>query len=183
MADEETPSSGWNGSEAGRTGSTDAVNRQLRRRYESLRDDYDELLDRLTEVEGRLHRAEQPSVDVPATRALASAIAEAIGAPLFALRDEYVQAAQELTSLAEAVNQLGWRTFKGQRGPTAADNGGADRPETSPPIRTTVEVQVDSGNLGMLLDFQEQVAQLPCVARVSLSQVREDRATLTVELQ
>lgn len=182
MADEETLSSGWHGGEAGRAGSSDAVNRQLRRRYELLRDDYDELLDRLTEVEGRLRRTEQTSPETPAARGLSAAISDAISAPLFALRDEYTRAAEELTALADAIEQLGWRSLKGQRGSTAPERESTSDVERDQ-ARTTVEVQVDSGDLGALLDFQEQVAQLSCVARVSLSQVRDDRATLTVELR
>jgi len=182
MADEERSSSGWNGNEAGRPGSSEAVNRQLRRRYESLRDDYDELLDRLAELEGRLQKAEQPVGSQPASERLSLAVSEAITAPLFALRDQYALAAAELSALAEAVEDLGWRTFKGQRG-SSLSTPGADAPARSEPAHTTtVEVQADSSDLGKLLDFQEQVGQLACVARVSLSQVRDDRATLTVEL-
>jgi hypothetical protein len=189
MGNEERTSSGWFASEAPGVGNSEAANRQLRRRYESLRDDYDELLDRLAEVEDRLHRAEQSPTGDTLSGGMSPALADAISSPLFALRDQYSSAADQLTALAASLDDIGWRTFKGQRPaepapePPREPEPAAPEPSLPDAPTTAVSVQADSSDLGALLDFQEQVSKLPGVARVSLSQIQEDRAMLTVELR
>jgi hypothetical protein len=44
-------------------------------------------------------------------------------------------------------------------------------------------VEVRGGGFGELLDFQERLSSLPGVARVSISTIDNERASLVVELE
>ncbi|OAI44584.1 hypothetical protein AYO38_00385 [bacterium SCGC AG-212-C10] len=208
----------------------DVAVRQLRRRYDLLRDDYESLIDRLAELEDRLAARGQP----PEARD-ARSIIEAVATPLVRLRDEYAEAATAIQQIIEGLESLARGTMKGQRSSVARDTHSpreqpaeaapAEEPEppaaarpvpaehqpsavppapaavaqpvaartepaTPSPIaasvrpRATERVQVDvkGSGFGDLLDFQEQLSQLPGVARVSINAIDNERATLIVEL-
>ena len=80
--------------------SGEAAVRQLRRRYDALRDDYESLLDRLAELEDRLEASGDVEPRTPSPRAGAPApagsLSEAIMAPLMQLRAEYLAAATSI---------------------------------------------------------------------------------------
>ncbi len=214
----------WSSGDDSMSRSKDPALRHLRRRYESLRDDYEELIERLAEVESRLEpgqppagrreaqsRETRPASTPAATGSVSEQVLRAIAAPWFALRDEYSRTAQELLGIVHSMDELADRAFKGQRRareeeqpappppapeeepePSAAsqEEPTAEEirahhvaPSSGAPDRTTIQVQVQSPNLGALLDFQEHLSQLPDVARVSMSQVNEERAVLVVELR
>jgi hypothetical protein len=178
-----------------RTGSQDpkgAALRQMRRRYDMLRRDYEDLLDRLGELEERL--AEPGPPPVPPQPAMFrdpgvwGTISEGLAAPLIRLREEYLEAASQVQRIVSGLDSLATGTFKGQH--TAERAPEATTPEPPAPSATaaapdrpsTVEVTVEGGDFGELLDFQEQLSSLERVARVSISRVDNDRATLLVEL-
>jgi hypothetical protein len=45
-----------------------------------------------------------------------------------------------------------------------------------------IEIAVEGGDFGDLLDFQQQLSHLDRVAQVSIRSLDQDRATLVVEL-
>ena len=182
--------------------------RQLRRRYEALRDDYEDLVERLADVEAQLRRPPQeetrsPDPSAPAEGSLREQVRHVVSMPWFQLRDEYAQTADDLQTIIRDMDELAGRAFKGQHGPRHTSEHDHEEQERRPhPLRHSqehegdhgfasrgprrarmVEVQVHSLNLGALLDFQERLSNLPEVARVSMSQVNEDRAMLIVELE
>ena len=220
----------WSSGDDSMSRSKDPALRHLRRRYESLRDDYEELIERLAQVESRLEPGQpraaprgapgqeaRHSTPPAGSGSVSEQVLRAIAAPWFALRDEYSRAAQELLGIVHSMDELADRAFKGQRPaheeppspaappppppppareeapePSAAsqEEPTAEEirahqvpPSNGAPDRTTIQVQVQSPNLGALLDFQEHLSQLPDVARVSMSQVNEERAVLVVELR
>jgi hypothetical protein len=196
MTNEGQTGDAWD-DEANRPG--DAAMRQLRRRYESLRNDYEELLDRLADIEERMTEAQSPQPAAPPLQAseLGQRVLELAAGPWFALREEYSRVARDLLALVGSMDDFANRSFKGQRpsrlsateeaapqetmpGPEAPEPG---PPPASPGRSSAVHVQVQGPSLGALLDFQEQLSRLPGVARVSMSQVNEDRAMLIVELE
>jgi hypothetical protein len=197
------------------SGGSDATMRQLRRRYDLLREDYEALIDRLGELEDRLAaRGISTSSEEPRT------LLESMAAPLVRLRDEYHDAAAAIQRIIEGLEGLARGTMKGQRtsrpaapaepppasqeeasgppspAPAAAPETPAPEPEPEPlapgvartPVvprpRPAERVQVDVKGTGFgdLLDFQEQLSQLPGVARVSINAIDNERATLIVEL-
>jgi hypothetical protein len=160
--------------------SGDAAVRQLRRRYDLLRRDYEQLLDRLGDVEERLSTGvTRPSA--PPSRPPAPApvtVQDALSGPLLRLRDEYLEAAGGIQNIISGLGGLA-DAFKGQ--PALEQPGpGAPRPAAEP---SRVEVEVRGGGFGELLDFQERLSSLPGVARVSISTIDNERASLVVELE
>ena len=163
--------------------SGDAAVRQLRRRYDLLRNDYEQLIDRLGELEDRLNDAAKPP---PVTSAVAEAIADAITAPLMRLREDYLAAVAGIQSVVSGLEGLA-HGFKGQH---AARSGAgsatptADAPaEHEPPRIQKLNVDVKGSGFGALLDFQERLSSIPGVSRVSISAIDNERATLVVELE
>jgi hypothetical protein len=159
--------------------SGDTAVRQLRRRYDLLRHDYESLLDRLGELEDRLNDA--ASAPAPAAHStIAESIAEAISAPLLRLRDDYLAAMAGIQGVVSGLEGLA-SGFKGQhsaRGTTATPPS-EDRPERV----EKVHVDVQGSGFGELLDFQERLSQVSGVSRVTISAIDNERATLVVELE
>lgn len=192
-------------------GAADVAMRQLRRRYESLRDDYEQLLDRLGELEARMEQPGAAPAPEPGAARLGEQVQRAILSPIFTLRDEYAAAAAEMESLATSLEGVARGAFKGQRpAETAApaqrmeERSGEATPPPPPPPESpepepqpapeqaarrrdagpqTAHIEVASPNLGTLLDFQERLSRIEGVARVSMSQVTAERAMLVVELE
>lgn len=177
--------------------SGDAAVRQLRRRYDLLRHDYELLIDRLGELEERLAGSPGlpgeagPAPDAPAERRATGpaeqgepTLSEGLVAPLLKLRDEYLTAASALQSIVQGLDGLAAAAFKGQRASAPAaieeEQVRAERPRLKP---TRIQVDVKGGGFGELLDFQEQIAGLPGVARVSINAIDNERATLVVQLE
>jgi hypothetical protein len=161
--------------------SGDVAVRQLRRRYDTLRQDYEALLDRLGELEERLNEAAStPAVQAPQLPGLA----DAISAPLLKLRDDYLAALASIQSLVTGLEGLA-TGLKGQHSAT-----GIPLPATPPAVPATerepqvqkVHVEVKGSGFGDLLDFQERLSSLGGVARVSINAIDNERATLVVEL-
>lgn len=166
--------------------SGDAAVRQLRRRYDLLREDYERLLDRLGELEDRLNEAAERATQPPPAAGASSILAEAIAAPLLRLRDDYLAAVASIQSVVSGLEGLA-SGFKGQHTATgrsemqAGPGGAAERPPaTTRPTR--IHVDVKGSGFGELLDFQERLSQLGGVARVSINAIDNERATLVVEL-
>lgn len=164
--------------------------RQMRRRYDMLRRDYEDLLDRLGELEERLA---EPAPPPPSPQpqmfrdpGVWGTISEGLAAPLIRLREEYLDAASQVQRIVSGLDSLATGTFKGQHGAEPAlEATEAPRPPAASQTSdrpSTVEVTVEGGDFGELLDFQEQLSSLDRVARVSISRVDNDRATLLVEL-
>lgn len=164
--------------------SGDAAVRQLRRRYDLLRQDYERLLDRLGELEDRLNEAANAAS--PAAPQLPG-LAEAIAAPLLKLRDDYLAALSSIQSVVTGLEGLA-SGFKGQHaasGAPVAARAAGPIPESEADIEAKVQkVQVDvkGSGFGDLLDFQERLSSLGGVTRVSISAIDNERATLVVEL-
>ena len=177
----------------------DPAVRQLRRRYDLLRGDYEGLLDRLGELEDRLDaqtlasRTAQPAPgDSPA---LSAQLSDVLTAPLLKLRDDYVAAAARITSLVSGLESLAQGSFKGQRSvpeapaptppeeqasPAAAPQEAGDHPAAR---SQRLRVDVRGPGFGELLDFQERLSTLEGVSRVSINAIDTERATLVVELE
>ena len=85
--------------------SGDTAVRQLRRRYDLLRHDYESLLDRLGELEDRLNEASNRPIP-QAPSAIAESIAEAIAAPLLRLRDDYLAAVAGIQGVVSGLEGL-----------------------------------------------------------------------------
>lgn len=175
----------------------DPAVRQLRRRYDLLRHDYEALIDRLGDLEDRLAGPGGPvpeSSPVQPARAPASApsgrtgdigegtVQEGLVAPLLKLRDDYLAAAGGIQAIISGLDSLAAAAFKGQRpAPTSSQEPQpAERPNLKP---GRVHVEVKGGGFGDLLDFQERLAALPGVARVSINAIDNERASLIVELE
>lgn len=168
--------------------SGDTALRQLRRRYDTLRNDYETLLDRVDELEATLSAPEQARIpSAPAASSESRGIAEELVSPLLRLRDDYLSAAGGIQSIVEGLDSLAAAAFKGQR-PAPPQPEPPAPPRTAPareptPERTRhVSVDVKAGDFGALLDFQEQLSGLAGVARVSIKAIDNERATLIVEL-
>ncbi len=158
----------------------DATVRQLRRRYELLRQDYERLLDRVGELEERLAAATRGGERPGGT--IGAALGEALSAPLLQLRQEYLAAAAGIAQVVQGLEGLAGG-LKGQRGSAGAaypePAEGGPREETRP---RRVQVEVRGSGFGELLDFQERLSRLEGVARVSIHAIDNERATLVVEL-
>lgn len=172
--------------------SGDAAVRALRRRYDILRNDYENLLDRLGDLEDRL-KAAPPAVPASAESdrgPVASSIAEAIAAPLLRLRDEYLAAAGSIQTVVGGLEGLA-AGFKGQHAaPRVSETNSGPVQVTTPPAVSDpaprlqkTQIEVTGSGFGELLDFQERLSQIPGVSRVSISAIDNERATLVVELE
>jgi hypothetical protein len=155
--------------------------RQLRRRYDLLRHDYEQLLDRLGELEDRLNEASRPAA---APSALTESIAEAITAPLLKLREDYLSAVAGIQALVSGLEGLA-HGFKGQHParPAAGQTGPTPGPDIDEPPVKKMQIDVKGSGFGALLDFQERLSSLAGVSRVSISAIDNERATLVVELE
>ncbi|MBI5947149.1 MAG: hypothetical protein HY875_03315 [Chloroflexi bacterium] len=160
--------------------SGDAAVRQLRRRYNTLREDYERLLDRLGELEERV----APATAAAAPPSAATSLTDSIYAPLTRLRDEYVAALASMQGIVSGLESLSHGAFKGQRRgtpePRPAETASSPPPEA--PNARTVQVDVKGRGFGALLEFQERLASLPGVARVAIHAIDNERASLIVEL-
>ncbi len=168
--------------------SGDTAVRQLRRRYDLLRQDYERLLDRLGELEDRLNEAaERAAQPAEPTTPFASTLADAIAAPLIRLRDDYLAAVASIQSVVTGLEGLA-SGFKGQHtaaGKVTEEAAGPAIPPDQPANRsrpTRIHLDVKGSGFGELLDFQERLSQLGGVARVSINAIDNERATLVVEL-
>lgn len=168
--------------------SGDAAVRQLRRRYDILRGDYEQLLGRLGELEERLNEAAEAAKPVPPVSPVSQSIAEAIAAPLLRLREDYLAAVAGIQTVVSGLEGLA-TGFKGQHAvamtpppqqPASPDSNPPGPGSSSRPHKTQVEVK--GSGFGELLDFQERLTQVPGVSRVSISAIDNERATLVVEL-
>lgn len=178
--------------------SGDAAVRQLRRRYDALRRDYEELLDRLGELEDRLDEPVVPSpapTETPAgPPAAGTSIANALAGPLLKLRDDYLEAVASIQAIVAGLDGVAAGALKGQHTATAGDEGrsaegtptglSAQGPAAAKSGNrpAKVHVEVRGGGFGELLDFQERLSEVEGVARVSISAIDNERATLVVEL-
>lgn len=169
--------------------SGDATVRQLRRRYDSLRNDYEQLLDRLADLEERLVEPVRPTTH-PAAADPGDPLTDVqalLFAPLQRLRDSYAAAGIRIQAIVTAIDQLA----AGAPSVSAiADQGIVaselpSSPESQAPQMarpTKVHLDVRGRGFGDLLDFQERLSAVPGVSRVSINAIDADRATLIVEL-
>jgi len=160
--------------------SGDAAVRQLRRRYDTLREDYERLLDRLGELEERVASPASMAAPLPT----AGSLSESIHAPLARLRDEYAAALASMQGIVAGLDSLSHGAFKGQRRstpePPPEEAPAGLQPE--PRNARTVQVDVKGRELGALLEFQDRLTSLPGVARVAIHAIDNERASLIVEL-
>ena len=176
--------------------SGDQASKQLKRRYDSLRRDYEVLLDRLADIEQRIELqdvAEEPSQAAPqppagpqpsspATTTQGARLTDSLMAPLMQLREEYLAAATSINAIVGGLDSLAAGAMKGQRRASSPEERPAPvRDEPSTRARS-VQVDVKGQGFGNLLDFQERLSELEGVMRVSINAIDNDRATLLVEL-
>jgi hypothetical protein len=170
----------------------DSALRQLRRRYEALRRDYESLLDRVGDLEEHqvLSARAKPQRGGPSEPPTAGAgrVAEGLVSPLLGLRDEYLSAASGIQTIVESLDRLAAQAFRGT---------GTAAPQATPAVRAVepvspgpreesprrIHLDVSGQGFGELLDFQERVSGIAGVARVSISAIESDRASLVVELE
>jgi hypothetical protein len=169
--------------------SGDAAVRQLRRRYDLLRNDYEQLLDRLGDLEDRLNEPASSASTPPAPPIPTTAddrqegVTGSLRAPLLRLRDDYLAAVAGIQEIVAGLEGLAAGAFKGQH--TAP---GVEPVQPQPPTLATahrprkVQVEVRGTGFGELLDFQERLSTVAGVARVSINAIDNERATLVVEL-
>jgi len=156
--------------------SGEAAVRQLRRRYDLLRQEYEALLDRLAELEERVERlSARPSAR--GRRPLVAAILH----PLQELRDEYREALTVLDRVFRGLDELS-EAVSSTAEPAAPEAPPAEAPERAEQPRK-VQLQVRGGDFGTILDFQERISELEGVRRGSISAIDHERATLVVELE
>jgi hypothetical protein len=182
----------------------DAAVRQLRRRYDALRHDYEQLLDRLADIEDQLTQptpapaAHAPTsagsapgaVSAPGAEMPPPAIAEALAAPLTALRAEYLATATHIQDIVGGLERIAEGALKGQHRPTqpsAPITPSSAEPPVEEPAPTAarprrIQVDVKGHGFGELLDFQERLSSVAGVARVTINAIDGERATLVVEL-
>lgn len=168
----------------------DAAVRQMRRRYDLLRRDYESLIDRLGELEDRLAAEPVPAAALPPPSAVrvtaeqaGTTVQECLVGPLLRLRDEYVAAASGIQSIVSGLDGLAAAAFKGQRPATAGLEPAAATTERPHLRGTRFQVEAKGSDFGALLDFQERLSDIPGVARVSINAIDNERATLLVELE
>jgi hypothetical protein len=174
--------------------SGDQAMRRLRRRYDSLRRDYEILLDRLADIEQRIELSEAiddedeppPESASPAMPAAPTSgtLTDSLLAPLMQLREEYLAAATSIQVIVGGLDSLAAGAMKGQKPAHATPE---ERPQ---PVREeraerprSVQIDVKGEGFGNLLDFQEKLSTLEGVSRVSINAIDNDRATLVVELE
>jgi hypothetical protein len=151
--------------ETGPETAAESALRQLRRRYDDLRLDYESLLARLAEAE---ERAASPGATSEAVR---FGVLEQMLAPLAALRDEYVEALGGLDRVVSGIEEILPRGMKGQRpAPAGAAPDGR------------IEVDVRGSSAAGLLAFRDRIAALEGIAGVSIHAIDPERAVLVVEL-
>ncbi|MEX1104425.1 MAG: hypothetical protein WED87_09250 [Dehalococcoidia bacterium] len=176
--------------------SGDQAMRQLRRRYDSLRHDYESLLDRLADIEQRIELSDAVEAELPhsASRPAggpvlpaappAGRLTESLLAPLVQLREEYLAAATSIQVIVGGLDSLAAGAMKGQK---AAHPAPEERPapvrEPHPQQPRSIQVDVKGEGFGNLLDFQEKLSAIEGVSRVSINAIDNDRATLLVELE
>jgi hypothetical protein len=179
--------------------------RQLRRRYDALRQDYESLLDRLSDIEARIADGPSPSAadaapPVPSSPTLPE-LEHAIRGPLLRLRDDYAAAVARIQRIIAGLEALAASAGNGPHDAMRRPNEVA--PESAPPASpppqpdvavaqasgaddtprpTKVGVEVYGKGFGELLDFQEKLSSVPGVSRVSINAIDAGRATLVVEL-
>lgn len=162
----------------------DSSVRQLRRRYDALRQDYEQLIGRLAELEQRLDVEERAAPrsrppTLPATEPVE--LDEAMAAPLLRLRDQYLATVTNLQSIVAGLESLAAGAFKGQHA-VAPETEPAPPPQRVPQRPREMRIEVKGKDFGELLDFQERLSALDGVARVSINAIDNERATLVVEL-
>lgn len=170
--------------------------RQLRRRYDLLRRDYEVLLDRLSELEERVvtqpstepHDAtSQPAAPQVPPPAEGWGLLQQVTAPLQRLREEYLAAISAMQQIVGGLDGLARGAMKGQHSasgePQAPPNPVVESPNGEHPNQVEVTVDVEGSGFGDLLDFQEQLSSLPSVARVSIQAIDSERASFVVELE
>lgn len=169
------------GNDPGASDAAQAALQQLRSRYDRLRDDYESLLDRLRDLERRLASEPGPgSEPSPGSR-----LVELIAEPLLQMRREYIEAAASINTIVAGLDDIATRGMKAQRSARDA----APAPAPSPPPSTSdkgnseIEIAVEGGDFGDLLDFQQHLSSIERVTQVSIRSLDRDRATLVVELQ
>lgn len=169
--------------------SGDATVRQLRRRYDSLRHDYEQLLDRLADLEERLGEPGR----LPAHPAVANPgdpltdVQALLVAPLLSLRESYAAAGIRIDAIVAAIDQItaGAPSVSTLSEPEMAASEPPSSPESQPTRSnrpTKVHLDVRGRGFGDLLDFQERLSAVAGVSRVSINAIDADRATLIVEL-
>ena len=166
----------------------DSSVRQLRRRYDALRQDYEQLIGRLAELEQRLdeeERAAPPSRPLappsPSAAGEPAELDEVIAAPLLRLRDQYLATVTNLQTIVAGLESLAAGAFKGQHA-VAPETEPASSPQRVPQRPREMRIDVKGKDFGELLDFQERLSALDGVARVSINAIDNERATLVVEL-
>ncbi len=157
-----------------------AALRQMRARYDRLRSDYETLLDRLADLEDRLTHSES---GVPAAGGTPVRLAELVSRPLFDLRQEYIEAAASINSIVSGLEELTTRGMKAQHtAPPATPTPGAEHKAKVDDLPAEIEVAVEGGDFGDLLDFQQHLSGIERVSQVSIRSLDKDRATLIVKL-
>ncbi|MGH2632715.1 MAG: hypothetical protein ACRDG3_04825, partial [Tepidiformaceae bacterium] len=152
----------------------DAAVRQLRRRYDALRQDYEQLLDRLADIEDQLAPPAQSPVRPSQLESSVEPppdMADALAAPLTRLRAEYLAAATRIQSIVTGLEHIAAGSLKGQHAPTAPEPSPPAQPEPEPAPAPTrprrIQVDVKGHGFGELLDFQERLSSVDGVARVT----------------
>ena len=153
-----------------------AALRQLRTRYDRLRSDYEVLLDRLADLEDRLAHS-----DTGGELSRPGRLVEVVTQPLFDLRREYVEAAASINSIVAGLEDLTSRGMKAQHSASGAETAGP-RQNTHHELPDELEVAVEGGDFGDLLDFQQHLSGIGRVSQVSIRSLDKDRATLVVRL-
>jgi hypothetical protein len=169
--------------------SGDAAVRQLRRRYDLLRNDYEQLLDRLGDLEDRLNErpasaSTAPTPPVPTTADdRQEGVTGSLRAPLLRLRDDYLAAVAGIQEIVAGLEGLAAGAFKGQHTAPGVEPVPPQPSTLATPHRPRkVQVEVRGTGFGELLDFQERLSTVAGVARVSINAIDNERATLVVEL-
>ena len=183
--------------------SGEQTTKQLKRRYDSLRRDYELLLDRLADIEHRIEGPERvepaPSAPPPAAATPPAAVppppppssegasgtgrlTDTLMGPLIQLREEYLAAATSINAIVGGLDSLAAGAMKGQRRAASPEERPGPVREEAAVRRRSVQVDVKGEGFGNLLDFQERLSELEGVTRVSINAIDNDRATLLVEL-
>jgi hypothetical protein len=102
-------------------------------------------------------------------------LSRALSEPLVQLRDSYLAAAAQIARTLEGLNALIARL-----GAAEIDEAPGSQPE--PRRERTVRMEVRGGDIAGIMDFQEHLAGIDEVSRVSVIGLEGDRATLIVEL-
>ncbi len=160
----------------------DSAVRQLRRRYDLLREDYERLVDRLVELEDGLAESTRPTPPRAPGDGGAMSLTQQLLAPLFELRDGYIEALTSLQEVVKGLDSMAAGMMKGQHPAPAGSPESPVRAAAGRPRPRTVDVETHGRGFGEMLDFQERLSALPGVTRVSIQSAGNDRATYIVEL-